>query len=62
LPYLERRALQMRLKDDPRQQDIAARLGCSQMQVSRLLRRAAARLREMVDPTKEASPSSGLGS
>ncbi|HEX3978332.1 MAG TPA: SigB/SigF/SigG family RNA polymerase sigma factor [Solirubrobacteraceae bacterium] len=50
LPYLERRALQMRLQQDLRQQDIAAKLGCSQMQVSRLLRRAAARLREMIDP------------
>jgi RNA polymerase sigma-B factor len=50
LPYLERRALQMRLTEDLRQQDIAAELGCSQMQVSRLLRRAAARLREMMDP------------
>ncbi len=53
LPYLERRALQMRLEADLRQQDIAAKLGCSQMQVSRLLRRAAADLREMMDPTKE---------
>jgi RNA polymerase sigma-B factor len=49
LPYLERTALQMRLKADLRQQDIAAKLGCSQMQVSRLLRRGAARLREMMD-------------
>jgi len=53
LPYLERRALQMRLEADLRQQDIAAKLGCSQMQVSRLLRRAAAGLREMMDPTNE---------
>ncbi len=53
LPYLERTALQMRLKEDLRQQDIAAKLGCSQMQVSRLLRRAAAGLREMMDPTNE---------
>jgi RNA polymerase sigma-B factor len=50
LPYLERTALQMRLNADLRQQDIAARLGCSQMQVSRLLRRATARLRVMMDP------------
>ena len=48
LPYLERRALQMRLQHDLRQQDIAAQLGCSQMQVSRLLRRAAAHLRELM--------------
>jgi RNA polymerase sigma-B factor len=55
LPYLERRALQMRLEANLKQQDIAAQLGCSQMQVSRLLRRAAAGLREMMDPTHEAA-------
>jgi RNA polymerase sigma-B factor len=55
LPYLERTALQMRLKEDLRQQDIAAKLGCSQMQVSRLLRRAADGLRQMMDPTQEAA-------
>jgi RNA polymerase sigma factor (sigma-70 family) len=56
LPYLERTALQMRLEADLRQQDIAATLGCSQMQVSRLLRRAAAGLREMMDPANEGRP------
>jgi RNA polymerase sigma-B factor len=50
LPYLERKALSMRLERDIRQTEIAEELGCSQMQVSRLLRRAAARLREMIDP------------
>jgi DNA-directed RNA polymerase specialized sigma subunit len=40
----------MRLDHDLKQQEIAAQLGCSQMQVSRLLRRAAALLREMMDP------------
>lgn len=54
LPYLERTVLQMRLDADLRQRDIAAKLGCSQMQVSRLLRRATARLREMMDPAKDA--------
>jgi RNA polymerase sigma-B factor len=53
LPYLERRALQMRLGGDLRQQDIAVKLGCSQMQVSRLLRRAAAGLREMMDSPQD---------
>jgi RNA polymerase sigma-B factor len=52
LPYLERRAFQLRLKEDLRQQDIAVKLGCSQMQVSRLLRSAAARLQEMIDPAE----------
>jgi RNA polymerase sigma-B factor len=50
LPYLERRALELRLDHDLKQTEIAHALGCSQMQVSRLLRRAAARLREMTDP------------
>jgi RNA polymerase sigma-B factor len=50
LPYLERRALSLRIDSNMKQTDIAAELGCSQMQVSRLLRRAAARLREFTDP------------
>ena len=44
LPYLEREALRLRLQEDLKQTEIATRLGCSQMQVSRLLRRAAARV------------------
>ena len=50
LPYLERRALALRLSDNLKQTEIAERLGCSQMQVSRLLRRAGTRLRELTDP------------
>jgi RNA polymerase sigma-B factor len=50
LPYLERRALTLRLEADLKQTEIAQRLGCSQMQVSRLLRRAAMKLREMTNP------------
>jgi RNA polymerase sigma-B factor len=50
LPHLERRALVLRLERDLKQTEIAQALGCSQMQVSRLLRRAATRLREMTDP------------
>lgn len=50
LPYLERRALTLRLEGDMKQTDIAQELGCSQMQVSRLLRRAASKLHEMTDP------------
>ena len=50
LPYLERRALALRLDQDMKQTEIARELECSQMQVSRLLRRAASRLREMTDP------------
>lgn len=47
LPYLERRALQPRVEHDLKQAEIAQELGCSQMQVSRLQRRAADRLRQM---------------
>lgn len=50
LPYLERRALTLRLRDNLKQTEIAEQLGCSQMQVSRLLRRAATRLRDLTDP------------
>jgi RNA polymerase sigma-B factor len=50
LPYLERRALALRLQQDMKQADIARHLGCSQMQVSRLLRRAASRLHDLTDP------------
>jgi RNA polymerase sigma-B factor len=50
LPYLERRALSLRLAGDMKQTEIARELGCSQMQVSRLLRRAAAKLQGMTDP------------
>ncbi len=46
LPYLERTALSLRMQGDVKQSDIARAMGCSQMQVSRLLRRAADRLRE----------------
>jgi RNA polymerase sigma-B factor len=50
LPFLEREALTLRLQDDLKQTEIADRLGCSQMQVSRLLRRAAARVRKQLEP------------
>jgi RNA polymerase sigma-B factor len=51
LPYLERRALALRLGHNLKQSEIAQELDCSQMQVSRLLRRAGARLRELTDPS-----------
>lgn len=50
LPYLERQALSLRLQRNLKQTQIAQELGCSQMQVSRLLRRAAIKLRELTDP------------
>ena len=46
LPAQEREALSLRVNDELLQVEIAERLGCSQMQVSRLLRRAAGRLRD----------------
>lgn len=49
LPYVEREAITLRLQHDLTQSEIAERLGCSQMQVSRLLRRAAQRLAPAVD-------------
>jgi RNA polymerase sigma-B factor len=56
LPYLERRALALRLESDMKQTEIAQALNCSQMQVSRLLRRAAATLRDMTDPALGVPP------
>jgi len=56
LPYLERKALTLRLERGMKQTEIAQELGCSQMQVSRLLRRAAAKLREMTDPELDVAP------
>ena len=57
LPHLERRALTLRIDQDLRQTEIADRLGCSQMQVSRLLRRAQAHVLELLDPEVETSGS-----
>jgi RNA polymerase sigma-B factor len=56
LPYLERKALTLRLERGMKQTEIAQELGCSQMQVSRLLRRAAAKLRAMTDPDLDGAP------
>ncbi len=47
LPRLEREALHLRITAELKQTDIAERLGCSQMQVSRLLRRAASTVRDL---------------
>jgi RNA polymerase sigma-B factor len=42
----EQRALELRITQELKQSEIAERLGCSQMHVSRLLRAAAAKLRQ----------------
>jgi RNA polymerase sigma-B factor len=49
LPERERRVLHLRFAEDMTQTQIAAVIGCSQMQVSRLLRRALARLSQVSD-------------
>ena len=56
LPHRERTALQLRLQYDLKQSEIAQRMGCSQMQVSRLLRQAAAHVRELTDPALDLQP------
>jgi RNA polymerase sigma-B factor len=50
LSHQERTALQLRLSGNRKQSDIAREMHCSQMQVSRLLRQAAERVRELTDP------------
>jgi RNA polymerase sigma-B factor len=49
LPEREREILRMRFKEDMTQSEIAARVGVSQMHVSRLIRRSLARLEEAAD-------------
>jgi RNA polymerase sigma-B factor len=49
IPSRDRRVLQMRFIEDRTQSDIAAHIGVSQMQVSRILRRALDRLRQAID-------------
>jgi RNA polymerase sigma-B factor len=56
LPHLERVALSLRMRHSLKQSEIAARMGCSQMQVSRLLRSAADHAREMSDPPLGGDP------
>lgn len=50
LPTMERRALTLRVQHNMKQVEVARELGCSQMHVSRLLRRAAATMRALTDP------------
>src|SRR4051794_32357805 len=49
LPERDRLVLRLRFVDDLTQSEIAARIGVSQMQVSRLIRRALERLRTVAD-------------
>ncbi|MGN6167116.1 MAG: sigma-70 family RNA polymerase sigma factor [Solirubrobacteraceae bacterium] len=58
----ERRVLQLRFLDDLTQTQIADRIGVSQMQVSRILRRALARLNEFADTSYGSPPARPPGS
>jgi RNA polymerase sigma-B factor len=53
IPTRDRRVLQMRFLEDRTQSDIAAHIGVSQMQVSRILRRALERLRHAIEARPE---------
>jgi RNA polymerase sigma-B factor len=55
LPPHERRVLHLRFIEDRTQQDIAAKLGISQMQVSRLLSRSLTTLRDRLGSLEEAA-------
>ncbi|HET6448856.1 MAG TPA: SigB/SigF/SigG family RNA polymerase sigma factor [Conexibacter sp.] len=50
LPRREREVLFLRFARDMTQSEIAARVGCSQMQISRILRRTIAQLSEAAEP------------
>jgi RNA polymerase sigma-B factor len=51
LPEMEREVIMLRFFQDLDQYEIAARVGCSQMHVSRLQRRALARMRsQLIEP------------
>jgi RNA polymerase sigma-B factor len=52
LPFGERRALALRFRENLTQTEIARRLGCSQMQISRLIRRGTDRLRESLEQSR----------
>jgi RNA polymerase sigma-B factor len=55
LPGRQREVLRLRFEDDLTQREIAERLGLSQVQVSRLLRRSLERLQAMASQDKERS-------
>jgi RNA polymerase sigma-B factor len=59
LPYLERQAVMLRIGGNMKQTEIAREMGCSQMQVSRLLRRAALAVRELTDPDQTTMMATG---
>jgi RNA polymerase sigma-B factor len=58
LPERDRRLVRLRFVDELTQQEVGRRLGVSQMQVSRLLVRVLATLRESLEPTED-TPNDG---
>ena len=56
LPRREREVLFLRFAHDMTQSEIAERIGCSQMQISRILRRTIARLSEQAEGRASRSP------
>jgi RNA polymerase sigma-B factor len=61
LPERERRVLALRFLEDRTQTEIAEIVGVSQMQVSRILRRSVARLKELVREGADAGAGSDAG-
>ena len=61
LPIRDRQVLELRFGRDMTQTEIAKRIGVSQMQVSRIIRRALDRLREMADEADPDASPSALG-
>jgi RNA polymerase sigma-B factor len=59
LPPQHRRVLHMRFVEDRTQSDIAKRIGVSQMQVSRILRRTLERLRSAAERGAQPRPATG---
>lgn len=61
LPYHERRALALRFTENLTQTEIAQRLGCSQMQISRLMRRGQDTLRQSLSGRAAGRPPVAAG-
>jgi RNA polymerase sigma-B factor len=61
LPYHERRALTLRFAENLTQGEIAQRLGCSQMQISRLMRRGQDTLRQSLSARAARRPPAATG-
>src|SRR6201994_3982128 len=59
LPERERRILYLRFGEDLTQAEIARRIGVSQMQVSRLLRKSVQRLRDLTQERPQPAPPKG---